>query len=307
LLTSVAVLVDASQTMATQMLDHDGDPGTPDVTRWSMLATALEEHLPNLAVTANVGIQSFPSFEAAAPPDANACLHEVDGPAPPATGDALLDYLPPASATWFLGATPTAAAVLVAWQSILSNDAGAERRILMLTDGAPNCTMDAQPPELFDDVDLSAEGWIHYLFHEGIFTHVVGIDVPEGTSGGGPEGDAITDHRARLDDLALNSGVLLTLVDDAVSLDAALTDFAVQAQSCRLRIPGDILHMGWIEVELAGEAVYWVDDAQCHDGVDGYRGIDTPEGDTIEFCGTLCDAFREAGVATVTATCSVPE
>ncbi|NJK32783.1 MAG: hypothetical protein HC927_10445, partial [Deltaproteobacteria bacterium] len=76
----VMLVVDTSSSMALESWDADGDPQTPDVTRWSSARANVEALVGEFGEGPLVGIQRFPS-EPACPDavcsDADACLVEA--------------------------------------------------------------------------------------------------------------------------------------------------------------------------------------------------------------------------------------
>jgi hypothetical protein len=298
--TAIEVLVDVSQSMATQFVDHDVDGGTPDVTRWNMLASALAEHLSILAEDTNVGLQLFPAVDAPAPMAEAACDAAV-GPAQGASVDELLGALPPADATFMLGATPMASAFASAnWRLQLVED-GRPRFIVVVTDGAPNCDLADVPPAMFEEVDDGARGWAEYAYGMEIPTYVVAVAVPPGPLGGGPEGDPFADHLLVLQSIASSGGTNLLVADDAVALDGALTLIEQATASCRVRVPDELLGQEFY-VRVDGFDYGYVPIETCS-FIDGFAFVGSAP-DTVQLCGQACAAFRTTGTATLIETCA---
>jgi hypothetical protein len=303
---AVVLLVDASQTMASALVDHDGDPMTPAITRWNLLSVGLTEHLPGLAAQAELELISFPSFDAEAPPSVAACDLSTDHPLFGSSVDQLLAYLPAAAATDFQGATPSSAVLADATVELGALPPGPRGHIVVLTDGAPNCSADADPPALFDAVDASAYDWVGYAHDHGITTHVVAIAVPVGSYGGGPEGDAITDHRDALALLAEAGGSAAHFADDAALLDVALGSIEQAVQSCRLVVPEALVGQ-WYDVIIGGSRYYYeLRPELCADN-SGWMRVDVAGAEVIELCAGACVSLREHGSATLESVCSFPE
>lgn len=302
---AVSLLIDASQTMVTGLVDHDGDAMTPEITRWQLVVDALTLHLPSLVDIAAVEVWSFPRFGAAAPPDLDAC--SVTGPLSfGQSAEIILQYVPPADATFLDGATPTAAALSGAQADLTAYAALGPSRIVVITDGAPNCYSAASPPELFDDLDTSAYEWASYANDLGIDTHVIGVAVPDGSWGGGPEGDAITQHRDALTLLAQAGGTGVTFADDAASLDAALAAIEQSAQSCRLSVPSDLWGF-WYHVVIGGERYYYELSPELCPNNAGFVRLDVPGYEIIELCGSACQSLVAHGSAVIEEECAFPE
>jgi hypothetical protein len=295
----VAVIVDVSQTMATGLVDADLDAATPPVTRWSMLADALDGFLLTLAMRDAVALWTFPRFDAAAPPSLGACEIAEAHPGFDAPAADLVTYLPIAEADFFLGATPMTGALSQVTLELADRPATASRHVVVVTDGAPNCAAGAEAPGAFDEVDPGARAWIEDALTAGITTHVVAVAVPEGTYGGGVEGDVITDHRAALADLAQAGGTALQLAADADGLVRTTA-------SCRLPVPIDL--QGWLFVVRIGDdpEYYEIGSEQCADEA-GFVYVAPGDPSVIELCAAACDSLFDQGVATLVESCVIAE
>lgn len=303
---AVALLVDASQTMVTQLVDHDGVAETPEITRWAMVTNALVEHLPQLYAAAWLSVQSFPTFVAEAPPATAACTVDPLHPAFGSGVDAIVGYLPPPDATFMLGATPTADAILTARTEIGSLSPGSSAHIVLITDGAPNCTLDAVAPDLFEQIDLRAYVEAVNAASQGIAMHVIGVDVPSGTVGGGPEGDAITDHREALTQLADAGGGAAIFVDDATVLDLVLDAIADDVQDCRLVEPAAFAGV-WYHVIIDNDRYYYELPPELCAGNSGWYRTTQGGVQVIQMCGAACESLRLHGAAILEEECVIAE
>jgi hypothetical protein len=299
---AVEVIVDVSQTMATQLVDHDGLPDTESITRWRMLSTALGEWLPVLAEGAELDLQLFPRADAPAPPSLGACESTV-GPGLGTPVDELLGDLPAPDATFMQGANPMDLAIAAAHAQLQRYDARTERTILIFTDSAPNCYNVNEPPALFDEVHDGARGWAEYAWSMGIQTIVVALAVPAGEFGGS-QGDPIANHLAVLQGIANAGGTALLLPPDATELAATLEYLVAQTRSCRAAIPRDYSG-GPPHVEIGGQVFNQGNVGGCVG--DAFVYVDNGKLDTIELCGAACDSFRELGTATLVEQCGFPE
>jgi hypothetical protein len=302
----VSVLVDVSQTMTTQLVDHDLDLDTPAVTRWSMLANHLAEWLPTLTVHSEVSVWSFPSVDANAPPSPNAC--DVSATHPPfgATADEMIAYLPAPDAVAFAGATPTGIVSDGTTLELGNLPLAPPKHVVLITDGAPNCTQGTDPPELFDAVDSVVQSDLEALHAAGITTHVVAIDVPTGPSGGGIEGDAITDHHATLAALAAAGGTTLHDVADATALDAATNALLRATQSCRLAVPPELDGTPF-QIDIGDDRVYYeVPPELCADNW-GYTFVTGLDDTVIQMCSGACDSLVTLGNASFVEICVIAE
>jgi hypothetical protein len=303
----VFVLVDASQTMTQPIVDHDLDPDTPPVTRWSMLATALEQYVPLLVEQSSVDVWAFPRFDAEAAPDLSACEIDASHAYLGSTAAQIFAYLPDADATDFLGATPTTLLLSAAHSHLTGEEPGPSQHIVVITDGAPNCYAAAEPPATFDEVDENAADWAAYAASQGIATHVVAVAVPEGVFGGGPEGDAIADHRAALEVLAEAGGTTLLSGDDVVTMGDAMNAVVRATASCRLVVPRELGGLPYA-VEIGDGRVYYeVPIELCADNWGFARVSGDGEEEIIEMCGGACASLVEEGVAEIVEICVIAE
>jgi len=300
---ALEVLVDVSQTMATQYVDHDGMPETQSITRWHMLSAALTEWLPALADGADIDLQIFPRVDAPPPPATGACQATVGfGLGTPV--DTLLALLPAPEATFMQGANPTELAIATAQFRLQDIDEQATRTIVLFTDGAPNCAAGQEPPALFDAVADATRGWAEYAFALGIRTYVVAIAVPDGEYGGS-QGDPYANHHQILQGIANAGGTPYLPVADAAELETMLAYIVAQTRSCRAAIPSGLAGaVGWVEVD--GQTFYEIGFGNCF-GDAGFVWVDNGLYDTIELCGTACELFVEEGTATLVEQCAFPE
>jgi hypothetical protein len=302
----VALLIDASQTMVTGLVDHDDDVNTPEITRWAMVTNALVEHVPGLVQHSVVGIWSFPSFTADAPPSDQACAIAPTYEPIGSGSDQILQYLPPVDATFMQGATPTWSAIASAASELSTLTAASHGYLIVLTDSAPNCDPDLTAPDLFDQLDTNAYDWAAYAASADMEVRVIGIAVPSGTWGGGGLGDASTDHRAALSLLAQTGGGTAIFADDAAVLDLALTAIADETVSCRLEVPGAIAG-GYYHVIIDRDRYYYeLPPELCADN-SGFVRLQDAGIEVIEMCAAACDSLRLHGVAVIEEECPVPE
>lgn len=119
--------------------DHDADPNTPAVTRWSSLHQIIEGVVGEHEGMIDFGVGLFPSQAATMADDVSACPvnADVEVPVAPMNKAAVLAGIPPAGAELH-GATPAAAAVIAARDHLQSLDPAAARAIVLVTDSAAN-------------------------------------------------------------------------------------------------------------------------------------------------------------------------
>ncbi len=296
---AIEVLVDASQGMANQLVDHDGDAATPDITRWAMLAPALAEFLPALAEGADVDVHVYPSLDAPNPPDPDACLVGT-APGLGTPVETLLAELPPADATFMLGANPAKVAYEAAHGHLESFDPQRKRVIVMIADSAPNCTQGAFGVDLFDQVDTTVRDWSEYAETMNVRTYVVAVAVP-GFEWGGSGGDPLANHYDVLQSIANAGGTALSTADRSDQLSLALAEIVAKTRSCRAPLPSDVIG-GYFSVRLADQYFYEIGGFECT-GQDGFVFVDNGMYDTIELCATACTLFLAGQFATIVEEC----
>jgi hypothetical protein len=299
---AIELVVDASQATATQLVDHDGDPGTPEITRWAMIASALATWLPSFADGADLDLQLYPRPDAAAPPSTSACEAAV-GPGLGTPPEALLAELPAVDATYMLGANPMSPALSQAQIRLQAVEGGRKRAIVVLADSAPNCTLGWDPPALFDLVDGGAIAWTQYAFDLGIETHVVAVALPQGQSGG-TQGDPLAFHFEELQAIAIAGGNQLLTAGTTAELDVRLETVLGLTRSCRARVPVELAG-AYLTVQIAGQEFYDLGFGTCPGG-DGFVYVD-PALQTMQLCGTACQLFLLEEQATLIEDCGFPE
>jgi hypothetical protein len=301
---AIEVIVDVSQTMATTYVDHDFLPSTEPITRWRMLATALQAWLPVLGDGTQLDMMIFPSIDALPPPSFEACESWI-GPGLGTPAGDLLDELPPPESTFMMGANPADRAVSNAQSMLADVDDSTKRAIVLLTDGAPNCGEGGTSPGLqFDAVNDATRGWAEYAWALGIATHVVAIAVPEGEFGGA-QGEPIANHLEVLAGIAAAGGTTLLQANGQTQLDDALAFVVDQTRSCRASLPAELVGT-WIHVEIDGEVFYELGFGSCY-GEPGFVYVDDGLYNTVEMCSAACDLFAASGSATLVEECAFPE
>ncbi|MEM6291192.1 MAG: VWA domain-containing protein [Myxococcota bacterium] len=216
----ILLVLDKSASMDHYKWNHDGDYGTPRVSRWSTLVEAVERTVDELDGLADVGMLLFPGIDADQDGGAaQACLLD-DAPHVPVgseTAHSIVDALPQGEVG---GGTPTRRAIEQAVAHLGTLDATRPRAIVLVTDGSSNCDGSEAWLETYDPlaVDAVADAWA-----QGIPTFVVGVDIEN-------QPDAFSGKNVRdaINELALAGGVSAPGVDafynvrDAATLEQAL-------------------------------------------------------------------------------------
>lgn len=291
---NVMLVLDKSRSMINYTWDHDGMPQTAEVTRWASLHATVDSITSHYQDGMNIGLSLFPAVEADQSYGGACLVHDV-----PEVGvgldnaAAILAAIPAADSLEIYGATPAAAGIATALAHLESLDDGLPAAMILVTDGAANCSLGAEGLERFDEYDedlplLVADAWER----AGIPTYVIGIDIEEVSE------HPFTTPREKLDEVAQLGGVPqpgevgFYDVPSADALMTALDDIAASV-SCGVQLgkaPSDI---NQLVVSIDGDVIPRLD--SCEQG-DGWI-FSNPDGelDRIELCNASCDALLEVG------------
>ncbi|HEY8376663.1 MAG TPA: hypothetical protein VIK91_09255 [Nannocystis sp.] len=301
--------------------DHDGDPNTPEVTRWMSLHSVVESMVQSLDEVIHFGAVLFPSLTAKGAYNLSACPVDPEPLVPigPGAGAAILAALPPADTTTIAGGTPATAGMLVAIDELQSLQDDEPKFIILVTDGAANCKMDTEPPDSFEDYDDLLPLTVADALTKGFKTFVIGIDIQDVTSpvavDGSPDN---TNTYEKLNEIAELGGTARPGAEkfynavNQIELQAALMEIIGETLSCTVKL-GDPLHSSlYIELVQIG--------ADGDPAQQNYPGYDTqvkdcatesgwqytsPARDEIVLCGAACDYYKATGVINIEFGCSV--
>ncbi len=289
----VMLVLDKSGSMAQETWDHDGDPATPEVTRWNSLHATVQGLVDSHGARLDLGATLFPTKDAGSVVT-SACLapDAADVPVGPDTGAQIMSLLPGPDSE-VQGGTPATAGIQVAMEHLAGVETEDPKIILFVTDGAANCMegLDPLDSQLTYDENLPitvAEA----LDVHGITTFVVGIDIvdevvplPEANpfdklnevaqAGGAPlDGDAsfydVRDEdalRASMDEILNGLGCELALEAEAPDPDAAL-----------VKVDGDLR-----------------DEVTDCETEDGWQWVEGAEGKDFRLCGGACTDYQVTG------------
>lgn len=298
------LVVDTSASMLDSW-DHDGDPMTPTLTRWAAARGLIEQLLPMLADHFAVGLQRYPS--AAACPnglcsDADVCL-VADAPelAPEFfNGPAILDALPPGDATLH-GGSPVRLAYASAHAQLLE-PADQLRQIILITDGAGNCSDGATLPDAYQQYDDALLPLVQQAFNDdGIYTLVVGVGVSDSELAPGDDRPQVNAFTA-LNELALTGGAPFDSGQHPQKfygpdqLDALLAGLEplFETPTCEIDLnatvvgPPEPTQIPFVELSMDGQVLPYLDESCA--GSDGWTWIDY--GRILTLCGEPCDQFK---------------
>jgi hypothetical protein len=275
------------------------------VSRWYSLFNVVELIVTDFDASMNMGMVLYPSKKAKAEYNVNACLVEAtpDVSVGPQQGAALLATMPPENATGaqIAGGTPARAGVVAAYEHLLGIDDGLPKVVVLVTDGAANCSTEAQDEaERFEAYDEALTQVIADAYGEGITTFVVGIDIADVESevkqDGNPDG---TNTFQRLNELAMAGGMpqdgAAAFYDskNQIELQEALTQISVDVLSCEIVLDPVPVFPDYVEVSVMGTS-YGSDPVEDCGSEDGWMWT-TPEKDTILLCGAACSTFQMTG------------
>lgn len=330
---NVMLVLDRSGSMTDQSWDGDGDPMTPDVTRWESLYNTVESVLTAFNTEINFGAAFFPSQSATDQLGVMGCTTNATPEVTVAAenGGNILAHpaMPVPSATLdLMGATPATSGIESALGHLQTLDPSVERFMILVTDGAANCSSDS---DLTDCPGLGCELMENYderlpvvvgdafMFDE-IPTFVVGIDIRDELVGVGPDGiegtmddddgQVAANTYDRLNDVAIAGG--RALPGDAkffnaaneVELQMALDEIAGQVFSCVVPLDEEPLNPEFVTIEIGGELIDPVTDCATEDGW-VYSNPNGPY-DAIILCGAACDTLGAAGTLDATFGCPPP-
>lgn len=270
--------------------DADQDPATGEVSRWASLHATVDALVTGWSDQIAFGVLMFPSWPN---PGGEECdVTDTPNAAPALDGrDALMASIPASNASPN-GSTPTRAGVEVA-ASVLSEDATVPRAIVILSDGAARCGPDE------DAYDETLQSTVADIYQQrGIPTFMVAIDF----------GSDDAEMKARLNALATAGGFPRSGAQkfyeagDEVDLAGALDEITDKV-SCTVSFDQPAHGPDYTQIVIDGQTWPRVD--TCEDG-DGWRLTSKAAPyNTIELCGSACDALRDAGSLTAEFTCPV--
>ncbi len=313
---NVVLVLDKSGSMVANSWDGDDDPDTPEVSRWFSLFSVVDLIVGNFDASMNLGMALYPSKKAQSVYNLNACLVEAvpDVPVAPQNGANVLMSMPPADALspTIAGGTPARAGVIAAYEHLLGIDNDLPKFVVLVTDGAANCSLEAEDDasrfEIYDDALTQT---IAEAYSDGITTFVVGIDIDDITSNSKQDGNPdATNTFERLNELAVAGGMpqegAAAFYDsqNQIELQAALTAISEQVLSCDIVLDPEPDYPNYVEIFVDGTSYGNQQVSDC-DSEDGWMYID-PEMTTIRLCGEACTAFQMSGSLDAEYDCPAP-
>jgi hypothetical protein len=311
---NVMLVVDTSSSMVLETWDHDGDPLTTEVTRWSSARTLVELLVAEFGESMNLGVQRFPSedacpgatLESANCTDSDVCSIAAapEVAAGIEQGPAILASLPAsdAGAVEIVGGSPTSAAFLAARDHLLELPASVPSYIVLITDGGANCGEGLGLPESFEVYDdLLADNVGQAFAFDQISTFVVGVDIDSAVGMAGQDSPEV-DAFAALNQVALAGGIpwqsgmdpqkFFDVRDsedlfDVMRRPEGITDCTVDLTFGPDGLPAP-RQIPLVSIVMDGVEVPRVEDCETQEG---WTWI--VEGEILSFCGSWCELFKD--------------
>jgi hypothetical protein len=295
----------------------DGDPNmapaTPKITRWNSLYSVVEFIVDGFEPRMDFGAVLFPSTDATKSYDASACPVNAEPEVPVGTdqGAMILATIPGPTDVSILGGTPAAQGVMTALGGLppdMSLPEGEEdlRYIVLVTDGAANCAVDAATDkDRFESYDEHLPENVAAALAAGIPTFVVGIDIKDEASKVVSDGNPdATNTYERLNELATIGGQPREGAEkfyntvNQLELQAALMKISEVITSCTFDLTNPLSEYQYVR-ELTVEtdmSPLEYDDEQVEDcaAESGWRFTDETR-TAIELCGDACTAYKATG------------
>ncbi len=316
---NMMLVLDKSGSMVVNpsgLWDHDANVNTPKISRWNSLHDVVELILTKFNVKLNFGASLFPSKFANGDYDPDACKvnANVEIPVAPNNKDTILANIPTALDVSLKGGTPTAAGMKAALAHLKTLPADVPRAVLLVTDGAANCTTGAGDPmnyaPLFEAYDNTLNTVVGDAFtKDNIPTYVVGIDTKNVVSPVMKDGDPDSINPfVKLNELAAQGGKPKNNVNEKfynatnqIELEAALDLIIADALSCVIPLKVEPAKPELTKVKLLNADVPHVMDCAKENGW-VYTNPNGPY-DAIELCGTACTNLKQSGKAEVNFFC----
>jgi hypothetical protein len=301
------LVLDKSGSMVYNTWDHDGDGGTPEVTRWYSLYEVVEFIVTSFNAQINFGAILFPNTSATTAYGEGACLTSAtpEVPVAPMNQSAILNGIPDKDEiAGIKGGTPTERGISAAVAHLNTLAPDNPPAMILVTDGAANCQAGADcngvsDCPLLEDYDPDLTGTVSDAWlNDGIPTYVVGIDIDNFVVTG--VGIPDVNPYEKLNELAPLGGKpkpggpphFYQTVNQG-ELQDALQQIVDDTMSCVVDLnplPPEPEH---VSVFIGGVEVPQITDCANEDG--WMYVPPNPPWDQIELCGTACDDLKAQG------------
>jgi hypothetical protein len=296
----VVLVLDKSRSMLTHW-DHDNDASTPTISRWASLHAVVTDLVAEFGWQLSMGAVLFPAVEVDSGSADVACLvdEEPNAAVRVSSGQDILAAMPPANTQDIWGATPARLAIETAVDHLQSVADGRPQAIVLVTDGAANCSEGATGTGLGSIYDQELETAVADAAAQGIPVYVVGIDIVDelvsnpavnpfealsavAIAGGAPDSGPVPFYDA-LDETSLADalGEIAESLGCTVSADA--------------EGPEELLRVGVNGTELPRTS-------SCEDSPDAWRRVEGP-GTLVELCPATCESFHQGATLDVRYAC----
>ncbi len=280
--------------------DEPGVEATPKVTRWRSLHEVVQVIGESFDSQINLGAQLFPAVDAQAVLGPQACV-VMDTPEVSVAfenAEAVLSGIPLAGATDLAGGTPAEKGMssAIAHLQSLPEQEMQDSYIILITDGAANCSTSAADDAELLNYDANLVPTISAALELGITTFVVGVDISNEVDAQGINAfevlnDAAVAGGSPKDDPGEKFFNAVNKIELQEALDQIFQD---EVLSCNilLSIPeGKLFEKIVIDGEEYPEPL--PDGADCMTE-DGWRYTDESETE-IELCGAVCAGYQSSG------------
>ena len=292
----VVLVLDKSGSMVSNRWDHDSDVATPRVTRWNSLHSVVAKLVDGLEAEVGLGAVLFPAVDVpsdAYGPAACRVASAPDALVAPGGGANVLGAIPGADDTSLYGGTPTREAVRLAADHLKSISSERAKAIVLVTDGAANCSAESYGSETFTGYDEALDEAVAEVYDEdGIPVYVIGIDIVDrwlDNPGANPF--------ERLSEVAWAGGVPADgdvpfyNSTDQQQLQSALETVAGQI-GCTVRVEADF-DPDRLRVQVDDATLPEV--VACAPGSEGWRLLSSDEGYVaVELCAASCGSLQTA-------------
>ena len=311
----IVFVLDKSGSMVLQTWDHDGVPNSPEITRWKSLHETVDSVLATIGGDARTGLVMFPGIDASNELD-EACLMPPDLLLPDvdvdfgAHSDIMLALPGPESTPDDIqGGTPAAQGVAAARQHLVMQSSGQLQFIVLVTDGAANCSGSCPPGDtycLYEEYDPELISEVDQALESGIVTMVVGVDIedidyPDDTEDGFPDG---INPWEVLNEVALAGGLpsmgqtAFLEAKDQLTLQLHFSLIIDFLTPCHV-VPTDMFPVpegtpGELIIELDGEPVPELLNGECIGPAPefGWTWLDETYSSVV-LCGDACEAYKD--------------
>lgn len=301
---SVMLVLDKSRSMSN-FWDHDGNANTASISRWNSLVSVTEFVTDTFGDHIDFGAQLFPAADAWLDEPVNDMSCKVLG-APEVsvgsgTGSAIMAAIPDAGDFSISGGTPASAGIDSAVTHLQSLDTDAPKAVILITDGAPNCSPEVGADETLFVYDDRLPGKVADAFDgQGIPTYVVGINIEDAnkTKPAVNPFEAVTET-AIAGGVAREGNEAFFNAFNELELEDALWEVANRIE-CTVNLDETPEFPDEVLVSVGGSDYNQV--ADCENG-DGWTYVDPQTNDAVVLCGQACDDLQDTGKVDVTYGC----